>query len=118
VKGLVTKSDGGAGPTLADPIKCGSTGIASGIHENGVPLSPVAFYTNGNISIPLHPKKGEPIRLSLIDLSGRTVAARNYSGNNNEMAPPRLNIKKSLSGAYILLIHAGNRLTKQKVFIN
>jgi len=118
VKALVTSATSGAGPTIADPTKCGTTEVASTINERVPALTAVPVNVTDNISIDLTLKKGDAVRMSLLDLNGRKVADMKNVCSSSGVTTSTLDVKSVKPGMYILNVSANHIVTSHRIVKN
>ena len=115
VKNLVTKQ---AGPTLTDPTKCGITSIAAQSGHDTPATTASSLYVKDNVTITLNLKQGDELRMSLLDLTGRSVVAMNKKNTGTGSITSSMNVKHVKPGVYLFKVRFGDRVITQQIVKN
>jgi hypothetical protein len=95
------------------------TNILIGINALAQPDIDIQLYPNptaGNSFLTLNLDQQEEVQITIVDMNGRTVAARNY-GELNGAWTLHLNTTEFSSGIYSLQIRVGDKLTTKRLII-
>jgi hypothetical protein len=110
---------GNSGPNMDNlKIAPGSPAIASrSLNENGAALlfpNPASNFLYINLAA----KKGEIIKLNLINTMGQKVKDFNYQAETDGVNTISLDIQRLKDGPYYIRISTGNSITTKKAYIN
>lgn len=95
------------------------TNIPTGINTIAQPDLTVQLYpnpTNGSSFLTLNLDQQQEVQISIVDMSGRTIAVRNYGELNGAWTLP-LNTEEFSAGLYSIQIRIGDTITTKRLVV-